>query len=109
MNTNPNARLSIVAYRPKPGKDKELMSLTQEHVPYLRSLGFATERPNIIATAGDGTVIEVFEWTEGALAKAHAHEGLGEMWQRYSAVCDFAPLNTVEETSMMFANFTVTN
>lgn len=107
MNANPNARLSIVAYKPKPGKDAELMSLTQEHVPYLRSLGLATERPNIIATSTDGTIVEVFEWAEGGLEKAHAHAGLGEMWQRYSAICDFVPLNTLEESSMMFANFTV--
>lgn len=109
MIANPNARLSIVAYKPKPGRNAELLSLTQEHVPYLRSIGVATERPHIIATAADGTLVEIFEWVEGGLEKAHAHAGLGEMWQRYSAVCDFAPLNTLEECGMMFANFTAIN
>lgn len=73
MTDNSQARLSIVAYRPNPGKDVELMALTREHVPYLRSLGFATGRPHVIATAAEGTVIEVFEWVEGALEKAHQH------------------------------------
>lgn len=109
MNTNRQARLSIVAYRPKPGKQAELMSLTVEHVPYLRSIGLATDRPHIIATAGDGTIIEVFEWVEGGLEKAHAHAGLGELWTRYAAACDFVPLNTLQESEMMFANFVPIN
>lgn len=105
MQNNPQARLSIVAYRPKPGKQEELLSLTREHVPFLRSIGLATERPHIIATAGDGTVIEVFEWVENGIEKAHSHAGLGDLWARYAAVCDFVPLNSLDEAGMMFANF----
>ena len=105
MDMNPNARLSIVAYRPKPGKEQELMALTREHVPYLRNAGLATGRPHVIATASDGTVIEVFEWVEGGLARAHGHAGLRTMWERYAAACDYVPLNTLPETAMMFANF----
>lgn len=109
MTSNPNARLSIVAYKPKPGKEAELMKLTHEHVPYLRSIGLATDRPHTIATSGDGTVVEIFEWVEGGVEKAHAHPGLGELWRRYSAVCDFVPLKTLEETGQMFANFVPVN
>ncbi len=109
MDANPQARLSIVAYKPKPGKDAELMALTQEHVPYLRSIGLATDRPHIVATAGDGTIIEVFEWVEGGIEKAHQHAGLGELWTRYAAACDFVPLNTLEEAKQMFANFVPVN
>lgn len=32
MNTNSQARLSIVAYKPKRGKEAELMALAREHV-----------------------------------------------------------------------------
>jgi hypothetical protein len=109
MDTNPHARLSVVAYKPKPGKESELMSLTLEHVPYLRSLGLATERPHIIATAGDGTILEIFEWVEGGIQKAHAHPGLAELWARYSAACDYVPLRTLEETGNIFANFVPAN
>ncbi|MDQ6678388.1 MAG: hypothetical protein M3Z09_13970 [Acidobacteriota bacterium] len=109
MTANPQARLSIVAYKAKPGKEAELMSLAQEHVPYLRSLGFATERPHMVATAADGTIVEIFEWAEGGLEKAHSHPGLGEMWMRYAAACDFVPLKTLEEAGAMFANFVPVN
>ncbi len=109
MQPNPQARLSIVAYKPKPGKDAELMALTREHVPYLRSIGAATERPNIIATAADGTVVEVFEWAEGGLEKAHSHTGMSDLWTRYSAACDYVPLKTLQEAGMTFANFVPAN
>jgi hypothetical protein len=109
MDTSPDARLSIVAYKAKPGKEAELLSLVEEHVPYLRSIGVATERPQIIARASDGTVLEVFEWAEGGLGRAHAHPGVGELWTRFSAACDFVPLNTLGEAGMMFANFVPVN
>ena len=105
MQTDPQARLSIVAYRPKPGQESELMALTREHVPYLRNRGLASERPHIIARASDGTIVEVFEWVEGGLARAHADDGVKDLWTRFGAACDFVPLSTVAEANMMFANF----
>jgi|SRR5271170_2030678 len=106
---NPNACLSIVAYKPKPGKEAELLALAREHVPYLRSIGLVTERPHVIATAGDGTVVEVFEWVAGGIEKAHGREGIKEIWGRFLAACDYVPLKTLEESGMMFANFTPVN
>lgn len=106
---NPNACLSIVAYKPKPGKEAELLALTREHVPYLRRIGLVTERPHVIATAVDGTIVEVFEWVAGGIEKAHHHEGLKGLWERYNAACDYVPLKTLEEAGMMFANFTPVN
>ncbi len=105
MKNNPEARLSIVAYKPKPGKEAELFELSHEHVPYLRKEGLATDRPHVIAKAGDGTIVEVFEWAEGGLERAHAHPGLAVMWQRYAEACDYVPLTTLEETHNVFANF----
>jgi hypothetical protein len=109
MTNNPLARLSIVAYRPKPGKNADLLALSHEHVPYLRSIGCATDRPHVVALAEDGTVVEVFEWVEGGLRKAHEHPGVQEMWARYNAACDYVPLNTLGEAQQIFANFVPQN
>jgi hypothetical protein len=106
---NPTASLSIVAYKPKPGKEAELRALTLEHVPYLRRIGLVTDRPHVVATAQDGTIVEVFEWAAGGIEKAHSHPGLKQMWERYSAACDYVPLKTLAEADMMFANFTPIN
>ena len=96
----------MVAYRAKPGKEVELHALAREHTPFLRELGLATDRPHILATAADGTVVEVFKWVEGGMDKAHHRPAVGELWQRYAEVCDFVPLNSLEESAQMFANFT---
>jgi hypothetical protein len=52
----------IVAYRPRPGKEQELLQLTREHLPILRSEGLATDRPSYVMKSADGTIVEVFEW-----------------------------------------------
>jgi hypothetical protein len=109
MNSNPAARLAIAAYRPKAGKEAALMALAQEHVAYLRSIGAATSREHILATAADGTLIEVFEWAEGGLQMAHAHSGLMEMWKRYAEACDYVPLASLVEAQQMFASFVAVN
>ena len=95
----------IVAYRAKPGKLDDLIALTREHVPILRGLGFATDRPCLAMTAEGGVVIEVFEWADGAIEKAHQHPDVHAMWARYEAACDYIPLDQVAETKNLFAGF----
>ena len=106
MTYDPSVRLSIVAYKPKPGKEAELMILAKEHVPFLQSIGLAADRPHMIATAADGIIVEVFEWVQGGIEKARSHPAVAELWQRYAEVCDYVPLNSLVESSHMFANFT---
>ena len=96
----------IVAYRPKPGQEAALDALTREHVTILRRLGFATNAPAVAMRAGDGTVIESFEWREGGTAEAHRHPEVQAMWVRYGAACDYVPLNTLKEAADLFATFT---
>ena len=62
----------------------------------------------MIATAGNGTVIEVFEWVEGGIEKVHSHPGLGQLWGRY-AVHSISCVKALDESGMMFANFVPVN
>jgi hypothetical protein len=71
MQSGPGQTLLIVAYKPKPGKEEELLQLTREHVPLLRKEGLATDRPVIAAQAKDGTVVEAFEWAERVAWRRH--------------------------------------
>jgi len=98
-------QIVIVAYKPKPGKEKDLLQLTREHVPLLRKLGLATDHPATICRAAGGTIVEVFEWEAGAIARAHTHPVVEQLWHRYAAACDYVPLNTLPESSEMFAGF----
>jgi quinol monooxygenase YgiN len=62
----------IVAYRPKPGKETELLKLVRNRVPTLCKEGLVTDREPIIMRARDGTIIEVSEWkSQEAIDAAH--------------------------------------
>jgi hypothetical protein len=95
----------IAAYRPKPGKAPELLALTQMHIPYLRELDLVTDRPTLAMQGQDGTIIEVFEWRDGAIDRAHAMPEIHRLWETYAAVCDYTPLDALPESKTLFAQF----
>jgi len=95
----------IVAYRPKAGKQAELEALARDHVPFLRRLGLATDRPAVILRGKNDVIVEVFEWKEGAVATAHQHPEILALWERYAEVCDYVPLAQLPEAQDMFATF----
>jgi len=95
----------IVAYRPKPGCEADLDALVREHVPCLRTLGLVTERPAQAMRAKDGTVVEVFEWANGAIEAAHNSSRVADLWERFANACDYVPLGELPEAEAMFAEF----
>ena len=96
----------IVAYRPKPGKEQELLTLVRARVPTLDKEGLVTERAPVIMRAKDGTIIEVSEWkSQEAIDAAHKNANVLAMWEKFFAVCDFVPLKTLAEADEMFAGF----
>jgi len=96
----------IVAYRPKAGKEKELLELVRNRVPTLRKENLATDRVPTIMRARDGTIIEVSEWkSQQAIDAAHKNPNVLAMWNKFFAVCDCVPLNTLSQSAEMFAGF----
>lgn len=99
-------RVVIVRYKPKPGKASALKELTKTHVARLKKEGLVTDREPIISEAADGSIIEVFEWLSAeAIANAHNNPEVLKMWGEYAEVCDYAPLNTLDEAGNLFAEF----
>ncbi len=99
------SEIVIVAYRPRAGCDGRLEALLRDHVPFLRRLGLATERTPVLMRAADGTFVEVFEWHEGAVAKAHEHPEVLKLWEQYAEVCMYEPLRQLAEAATLFATF----
>jgi quinol monooxygenase YgiN len=96
----------IVAYRPKPGKEQELLAIVRSRVPTLRKEGLVTGRVAVLMRAKDGTLIEVSEWkSHEAIDAAHKNPTVLAMWDKFFALCDCVPLKTVPESSEMFAGF----
>ena len=98
--------ITIAAYKPKPGKANALKQLMKIHLPILRQEGLVTDRESIMMEAGDGTIIEVFEWlSDEAIQQAHTNPEVIKMWGQYAEACDYVPLSTLPETNAMFAGF----
>jgi hypothetical protein len=106
QTTQSGKTIVVVAYKPKPGKEADLLQLTREHVPLLRAEGLATGRPITACQAKDGTIVEVFEWADGGVERAHTNPVVLKLWERYAAACDIVPLTSLPEASTMFASFT---
>lgn len=99
-------RLVIASYRPEPGLDDALLTLVREHVPTLRRLGLATDRPALAMRAADGMVLEVFEWvSREAIERAHGDPDVQVLWAKFGAVCDYVTLDSVAEARQLFPDF----
>lgn len=96
----------ICAYRPKPGKEVDLLKIVNEHVPILRSLGLATDRVPQIMKAGNGTIVEVFEWVSSkAIEEAHKHPVVLEMWNKFNDCSDTVNLSDLDEAKHLYSDF----
>jgi quinol monooxygenase YgiN len=101
-----NGVVVVVAYRPKPGKESELLELVRSRVPTLRKEGLVTNRVPTIMRARDGTIIEVSEWkSRTAIDAAHKNPNVLALWEKFFALCDCVPLNALPEAADMFAGF----
>ena len=96
----------MAVYRPKPGGQEALEEEMADHVPLLRRLGLATETASVALRAPDGTIVEYFEWVDhDAIAAAHEHPEVLEMWSRYEGCCTFGTLAELPNATTMFAEF----
>jgi hypothetical protein len=102
--------LAFATYKPKAGKEKELLELVKKHIPMLHELELASTRGNYIAQAQDGTIIEVFEWTSvNAIHAAHQHPAISAIWEKMTLVADFVPMSVLAEGQKPFPGFKVLN
>ena len=100
-------RIVITCYRPRPGAAEALLAIVREHVPMLQQLGLASARAPVLMKAGDGSLLEVFEWDSvEAIAQAHADPVVQALWQRFDAACEHATLAGLAEAAGLFAEFT---
>jgi quinol monooxygenase YgiN len=96
----------VVGYRPKPGREAEVLELVRSRVPTLAREGLVTDRLPVVMRSRDGTIIEVSEWkSEEAIAAAHSNPNVLAMWDRFYAACEFVPLEALPEAGELFAGF----
>lgn len=96
----------IACYRPKPGKETELLELMKKHLPTLRAEGLVDDGPSLCGRADDGTYVEVFCWkSQEAIDAAHENLNVLAMWEKYGEVCEFVTIGDLPESKQMFSPF----
>ena len=100
-------KVVIAIYRPKEGKEKELLELvTEEHMQVLRSQDLVTGRKPVVMRASDGAIIEVFEWKSAkAIEQAHTNPEVAKLWEKFSAVSDYEIPTNINEFHNLFSEF----
>ena len=99
-------RFVIVAYTPKAGKEQELLAAVKKHLQVLQAEQLVTDRPAYVMRAGDGSIVEVFEWrSTEAVQQAHSNPAVQALWAEFGAACDYTPLTKLAEAQQMFAEF----
>jgi hypothetical protein len=99
-------RFVIVAYRPKRGKDNELLAAVKKHLQVLRTEELVTDKPAYLMRGTDGTIVEVFEWKSvESIQQAHNNLAVQALWADFGVACDYVPLHQLAEAQQMFAEF----
>jgi quinol monooxygenase YgiN len=99
-------KLVIVAYRPRVGKEEQLVELIKEHMPTLRGEGLVTDRPSQAMRSVEGTIVEIFEWkSQEAIDESHNNEAVKAMWRKFDEVCEYVSLSSLKEAQETFAHF----
>jgi hypothetical protein len=99
-------RFVIAAFKPKTGKQEQLLAVVARHWGVLREQGLVTDRPRYAMQSSDGTVLEIFEWRSSeAIEIAHHNPAVQAMWAEFEAVCEYAPLNALSEALHPFSEF----
>lgn len=99
-------RFVIAVYRPRAGREQQLLDAVGRHAGVLRAEGLISERPPYAMRAADGTVIEVFEWlSTAAIERAHSSPAVQSLWAEFGAACEYVPIAAVPEAQQVFSEF----
>jgi len=96
----------IACFKPKEGKEKELLEVLKDHMPVLRKEGLVTDKECIVMKSENGSILEVFEWkSQDAINHAHENSNVLDLWKRFEDACTYETLSTLDESAKMFPGF----
>ncbi|MFN0130968.1 MAG: antibiotic biosynthesis monooxygenase [Phycisphaerales bacterium] len=99
-------RISIACFRPKPGKEAELLRVIDDRLPLLRRLGLATDRAAINCRSKEGIMVSISEWvSDEAIDRAHRTPEVLALWRRFEECATFVPFTATSESADLFATF----
>lgn len=104
----PTSRLSFSAYRPRPGREDEVLPHLRDEVATLRSRGHITSRPAPICLTARGEYLVIAEWaTETAVDDAHADEVILDVWRRKEELVEYIAPCDLDRSAVPFVSYDV--
>jgi hypothetical protein len=102
------SRVSLSAYRPRPGREDELLPHLREEVATLRARGYITSRPAPICLTARGEYLVIAEWaTETSVDEAHADDVILEVWRRKKQLVEYIAPADLDQSDVPFASYDV--
>ena len=102
------SRLSLSAYRPRPGRSDEVLPHLRHEVATLRARGHITNRPAPICLTGRGEYLVITEWaTPSSVDEAHEDDVVLEVWARKEELVDYIALSDLDKSAVPFASYDV--
>jgi hypothetical protein len=100
--------LVLAAYRPRPGRDEELVRLLHDDVATLRRRGDATARPAPLIRTERGELLVVLVWaSEHAVGDAHEDPEVVELWRRKDQLAEYIGPRELAGAEAPFARWAV--
>ena len=102
------SRISLSAYRPRPGRGDEVVPHVREEVATLRTHGYITSRAAPICLTARGEYLVIAEWaTETSVDEAHADDVILEVWRRKEQLVEYIAPADLDGSGVPFASFDV--
>ena len=103
--SKPTPVTMLVTYKPKKGKEEELLPLVQKHLPVLQRIGLATAEPAKVWKAtnkrtGEVSFVELFQWKDDQAAGiAHQTPEVMAVWEPMGPILEELTLQSLEVVS----------
>ena len=103
-----SARLSLSAYRPRPGRADEVLPHLHAEVAALRDRGHITNRPAPICLTAGGEYLVVTECaTPVSVDEAHGDEVILEIWRRKEELVEYVAPADLDGSDVLFVSYDV--
>lgn len=84
------SNVGIILYKPRKGKEEELLKHIRAAFPMLRRNGFLADRKVFGMRAKDGRILVAFEWvSDDAFDRAGAHPEVQKYWMEADRISSF--------------------
>ena len=108
MSVLSTSRLSVSAYRPRPGRSDELLPHLRHEVATLRARGHITNRPAPICLTDRGEYLVITEWaTATSVDEAHDDKVVLEVWRRKEQLVDYIAPSDLDKSTVPFVSYDV--